>query len=175
VSRGPSSSAYSRGISSVSADATRVVQQGSSQADPFSLSQFSQEESATESRASKRARQMQMFSADVRKKEAQGRSRLTGASPSAEKKHAILANLDNIALTRDPLRVDEIGSIGDAKKLNLLECSICNDCPPKIPCVSRCGHVCCKTCWGKCLKLKSTCPVCRQETSASDIARVIVT
>lgn len=155
----------------------------SAQSDPFSLSQLSQDDSSqAENRASKRARQMQMSSADALRKEAHGRHRLVDTFPEASKKqivsnradYGILTNLDNIALTRQPLSANDT-PVGDATKMSLLACVICNDCPPQIPCVSRCGHVCCKSCWAQWLKVKSECPVCRQLTSASDIARVIVT
>ena len=139
-----------------------------------------------ESRASKRARQMHsLCSEDIRRKAGRMPS---GGSPVRPKQDAqsqrcnpaiargngggILSKLDNIELAH--VTSDRKMLVGDTSKLQRLTCVVCSDSPPHVPCVAKCGHVCCKGCWEQWLKVKSACPYCRSTTSAADIARVIV-
>ncbi len=71
-----------------------------------------------------------------------------------------------------------------------LECLVCYSSPPKTPCVSPCGHVCCLFCWKTWILQSSTsiksnasnivtskigsCPACKKEISIDKLKKVEV-
>jgi hypothetical protein len=52
-----------------------------------------------------------------------------------------------------------------------MDCPICRD-RYVTPHTARCGHVCCHSCWMKCLELKLECPVCREKVRGNQLRPV---
>jgi len=97
-------------------------------------------------------------------------SNSTSADKTTTISRGLLSHIDNIELSAKP----STSSVGNTKKLGRLQCIICSENPPTVPCASKCGHICCRDCWKKWLAVKSTCPLCRISVSVSDIARIRV-
>lgn len=53
-----------------------------------------------------------------------------------------------------------------------VKCSVCME--EEEPLRAQCGHVCCKACWMKQLKIRAMCPICRTATDQSQLARIRV-
>src|SRR3990167_2276222 len=51
------------------------------------------------------------------------------------------------------------------------KCSICQE-SPSAPFSSRCGHICCFTCWTDWLKVQLTCPVCRSRVREKQLTKL---
>ena len=50
-------------------------------------------------------------------------------------------------------------------------CAICHD-KAVAPFSSRCGHICCLTCWNSWLKEQLTCPVCRERVRQKQLTKL---
>lgn len=78
---------------------------------------------------------------------------------------SMLDKVSNISMT--------VKSLDENKTSTSLTCSVCSS-RAVVPCAGRCGHVCCEHCFSTWLKIKKTCPVCRQPTLPTDVSRIIV-
>lgn len=77
-------------------------------------------------------------------------------------------------------RSDGLGVVGTKKfgskpqqqpqRVANIKCSICME--EEDPLRAPCGHVCCKACWLKQLKIRAICPVCRSGIDQSQLARI---
>jgi len=54
-----------------------------------------------------------------------------------------------------------------------LTCSVCKETPTEAF-AGRCGHVACKLCWSKWMKVRKSCPVCRAEVNQTFRTKVII-
>lgn len=121
----------------------------------------------TNALGSKRAKQLlQMTSA----------SAVTVSAPAA-KNNSFLSRLQSISSmemshqsTGNSL-LDRTSKPAVTKKLL---CIVCKD-VATLPCAAKCGHVCCQKCWMQWLKVKATCPLCREPASQQSITHIVVT
>lgn len=56
------------------------------------------------------------------------------------------------------------------QKIAHVKCSICMEADD--PLRAQCGHICCKDCWQKQLKVKAVCPICRTATTTDQLYRI---
>lgn len=86
---------------------------------------------------------------------------------------------ENIGLKR---RIDAINSMQLSKRhtspsssssLKLKSCLICRE-QSKLPYAAQCGHICCFQCWQHWFKVKSSCPVCRIDSSLETIIKITI-
>lgn len=56
------------------------------------------------------------------------------------------------------------------QKIAHVKCSICMEADD--PLRAQCGHICCKDCWQKQLKVKAVCPICRTATTTEQLYRI---
>lgn len=118
------------------------------------LSSIPSEVMAQESKASKRAKMMQS-------------SATQQVQSSSTSKAALFTNVESISLSRR-----SNATAADSAQMKRLACIVCKESPPQNASVSPCGHICCEICWERCLRVKLECPMCRQRTALSDIARL---
>jgi hypothetical protein len=52
-------------------------------------------------------------------------------------------------------------------------CLVCNSIAAE-PCVAKCGHICCESCWSQWLGRKQTCPYCRAPTTMQQIKKLTI-
>jgi hypothetical protein len=66
------------------------------------------------------------------------------------------------------VRICQSSSPKGKSKKALFACSVCKEKLLK-PCAASCGHICCEKCWLQWLKVKSTCPICREPVDKNKI------
>lgn len=90
-----------------------------------------------------------------------------------EKKRATLTSVTSLSA-----RIEEIGKISFSSKQSdgtaasssvTGNCGICKLAVADY-CAAKCGHVCCRICWGKLLKVKSCCPFCNAEVTIEKLS-----
>jgi hypothetical protein len=77
-----------------------------------------------------------------------------------------------------PTATSSSSSYHSAKVSNKLSSSSSLNCPVCLqmlntPQLSPCGHVCCQSCWFKCLNEKLECPICRQRVRLKQLTKIL--
>jgi len=105
---------------------------------------------------------LQLYTSSVRAKCSADKSRSTGAK---RLRPTTLADLSKLTM---PLTA----TIAPEKRSKYL-CPICKDMALE-PCVAKCGHVCCKHCWGKWLRVNPVCPQCKESADPRTITPIVM-
>ena len=55
-----------------------------------------------------------------------------------------------------------------------LMCCVCHALALAEPCAAPCGHICCRDCWTRLLRVRSQCPLCKRDVAREDIVSVVL-
>jgi len=105
---------------------------------------------------------LQLYISSVRAKCSADKSRNTGGK---RLRPTTLADLNKLTMP--------VTATIAAEKRSKYLCPICKEMAVE-PCVARCGHVCCKHCWGKWLRVNPVCPQCKEPADPKTITPIVM-